>query len=114
MAASGTSMPDARAELVQCEYSPLNLAVSVWLVVLMRKSIMPERDGRTRLETEELVIGYAMSRLDEQYLRARQCTTWQQAYGEAATALSRLPTSFKNLRDELSLPCQAAVRKDVP
>ncbi len=36
---------------------------------------MPERDGRTRLETEELVIGYAMSRLDEQYLRARQYAT---------------------------------------
>ncbi|MGI8857089.1 MAG: DUF3883 domain-containing protein [Thermomicrobiales bacterium] len=62
---------------------------------------MPDGDeSRTRLETEELVIGYAMSRLDEEYLRARQYTTWQQAYKEAATALSRLPTSFKNLRDE--------------
>lgn len=61
---------------------------------------MPERDGRTRLETEELVIGYAMSRLDEQYLRARQYATWQQAYKEAANALSSPPTSFKNLRDE--------------
>jgi len=61
---------------------------------------MPERDGRTRIETEELVIGYAMSRLDERYLRARQCATWQHAYEEAAEALSRPPTSFKNLRDE--------------
>lgn len=57
-------------------------------------------ESRTRLETEELVIGYAMSRLDREYLRARQCATWQQAYKEAANALSRLPTSFKNLRDE--------------
>lgn len=61
---------------------------------------MSERDGRTRLETEELVIGYAMSRLDAQYLRARRCTTWQGAYREAANALSSPSTSFKNLRDE--------------
>lgn len=62
---------------------------------------MPHGDeSRTRLETEALVIGYAMSRLDDEYLRARQCATWQQAYREAANALSRLPMSFKNLRDE--------------
>jgi len=53
-----------------------------------------------RLETETLVIGYAMSRLDHGYLRARNLSTWQEAYDEAATKLSVPQLSLKNLRDE--------------
>jgi hypothetical protein len=45
---------------------------------------MPDTKNRTRLETEALVIGYAMSRLDQGYLSARRCSTWQQAFDEAA------------------------------
>jgi hypothetical protein len=55
---------------------------------------------RTRLETEAIVIGYAMSRLDQTYLAARHVSTWQQAYQEAASALAKPPQTFNNLRDE--------------
>lgn len=54
----------------------------------------------TRLDTQALVIGYAMSRLDRSYLAARRCSTWEQAYSQAAQALVRPPQTFKNLRDE--------------
>ncbi|MEX2169269.1 MAG: DUF3883 domain-containing protein [Pirellulales bacterium] len=53
-----------------------------------------------RLETEALVIGYAMSRLDEEYMRYRKLGSWQAAYEEAALALSVRSLSFRNLRDE--------------
>lgn len=59
-----------------------------------------DTSGSTRLETEALVVGYAMSRLDEAYLAARRCSTWHDAYREAATSLGEPPASFKNLRDE--------------
>ncbi len=55
---------------------------------------------RTRLETEALVLGYAMSRLDEAYLSERGLSGWQQAYREAAAALCEPAASFNNLRDE--------------
>ncbi len=62
---------------------------------------MTEELTRTRLETEALVIGYAMSRLDAAYLAARRYRTWQEAFRDAAQALSEPVASFKNLRDEL-------------
>jgi hypothetical protein len=55
---------------------------------------------RTRLETEALIIGYAMSRLDAKYVRLRGLGTWQEAFGEASAALGEPKASFKNLRDE--------------
>ncbi len=55
---------------------------------------------RTRLETSAVVVGYAMSRLDTEYLRQRGLGAWQEAFGEAAAALGEPPASFKNLRDE--------------
>ena len=61
---------------------------------------MQEERSRARLETEEIVIGYAMSRLDSVYYSARGFGTWERAYAEAGTALSRPPDTFKNLRDE--------------
>lgn len=61
---------------------------------------MSEELKRTRLETEALVLGYAMSRLDIDYLSGRRVKTWQQAYREAALALSKPPATFDNLRDE--------------
>jgi hypothetical protein len=66
--------------------------------------------GRTRLETEALVLGYAMSRLDESYLSGRGLQGWQQAFHEAAAALSEPPASFKNLRDEFD-PVHSNPRK---
>lgn len=59
----------------------------------------PEVEAR-RLETESLVVGYAMSRLDAAYLSDLRCATWKQAYQMAADALNEPPASFKNLRDE--------------
>lgn len=59
-----------------------------------------EEVTRTRLETEALVLGYAMSRLDAVYLSGRGLHGWQEAYREAAAALSEPPASFNNLRDE--------------
>lgn len=61
---------------------------------------MTEEPKRTRLETEALVIGYAMSRLDAKYLAARHYRSWQEAYKDAAQSLSEPVASFKNLRDE--------------
>ncbi len=61
---------------------------------------MPEDHKRLRIETEAIVIGYAMSRLDRQYFAARTFSSWEQAFTEAGLALSRPPTTFKNLRDE--------------
>ena len=61
---------------------------------------MSDSKKRTRLETESIVIGYAMSRLDRKYLIARNCSTWQDAYNEAAQTLAKPPDTFNNLRDE--------------
>ena len=47
-----------------------------------------------------MVIGYAMSRLDTDYLRGRRLASWQEAFGEAARVLNEPPASFKHLRDE--------------
>lgn len=61
---------------------------------------MSDDQKRTRLETEAIVIGYAMSRLDTRYLSAHGLVSWQDAYQEAAQALTEPVASFKNLRDE--------------
>lgn len=55
---------------------------------------------RSRLETEAIVLGYAMSRLDRRYLRDREVGTWKNAFEEAARALDIRSSSIKNLRDE--------------
>lgn len=64
---------------------------------------MPDTDlalKHTRLNTEALLLGYAMSRLDGGYLQTLGFTTWQAAFASAASALSIPPNSIKNLRDE--------------
>ncbi len=61
---------------------------------------MTDANKRTRLETKSLLIGYAMSRLDEEYLAQRKLDTWRQAFSEASQALSEPAANFKNLRDE--------------
>lgn len=54
----------------------------------------------TRLETEALVVGYAMSRLDTEYFRYREVRNWRAAYDEASRALDVRAISIRNLRDE--------------
>ena len=61
---------------------------------------MLEPSHRTRLETKCLVVGYAMSRLDKQYLAQQKATSWNKAFQQAAEALQVPPASIKNLRDE--------------
>lgn len=59
-----------------------------------------ENTVRTRLETKAIVLGYAMSRLDRQYLGKLGYDSWQRAFEAAAAALDLPPATFKNLRDE--------------
>lgn len=61
---------------------------------------MPDDRKRFRIETEAIVIGYAMSRLDRDYLSARKFGSWTAAFREAASALSMPEASLNNLRDE--------------
>ena len=61
---------------------------------------MIEDRNRGRIETKAIVISYAMSRLDRDYLKARKLASWNQAFAEAENALAAPGTSFKNLRDE--------------
>jgi len=63
----------------------------------------PDRKAPQRsslLETSALIVGYAMSRLDEAYLRARGLKSWRTAFADAGSHLSVAPASIKNLRDE--------------
>lgn len=55
---------------------------------------------KTRLETEALVVAYAMSRLGDVYLALRGVRTWKAAFEDAGNALEIKETSVKNLRQE--------------
>lgn len=61
---------------------------------------MKTNPNRQRIETESIVLGYAMSRLDRNYLKATGATSWRAAFQVASSALEVPATSFKNLRDE--------------
>ena len=62
--------------------------------------LMGDRSARQRIETEAIILGYAMSRLDARYLAETSAKSWRQAFEIAAAALSIPAGSFKNLRDE--------------
>jgi hypothetical protein len=55
---------------------------------------------KTLLETSALIVGYAMSRLDDAYLKSRGLSSWKAAFADAAASLDVRPASIKNLRDE--------------
>ena len=42
---------------------------------------------RKRIETEAIVVGYAMSRLDSRYLAALGVKSWRSAFDKAAASL---------------------------
>ena len=65
---------------------------------------------RKRLETKAIVVGYAMSRLDAQYLALRGGIKWETAYAEASNTLLIPANSVKQLRDEFD-PLHANSRK---
>lgn len=52
------------------------------------------------LEIEEIIVAYAMSRLDTEFLRRMSFPTWREAYARLGEQLEVRPTSLKNLRDE--------------
>jgi hypothetical protein len=61
---------------------------------------MIDKHIAVRLQTEALIVGYAMSRLDTGYFGYRNVRSWREAYDEAAQALAVRPSSIRNLRDE--------------
>lgn len=61
---------------------------------------MAKKTRKARLEVEAIIIGYAMSRLDREYLQTQKCKTWKQAFQRAGRSLQVTPASLKNLRDE--------------
>lgn len=61
---------------------------------------MSEKKARQRIETEAIILGYAMSRLDDRYLSATGMKSWRAAFDSAADVLTVPRASFKNLRDE--------------
>ena len=63
-------------------------------------SVADTKTTRKRLETKAIVLGYAMSRLDTDYLCRLGHGSWRQAFLEAASALDLPSSTFKNLRDE--------------
>ena len=60
---------------------------------------MHEDAGKQRLDTQALIIGYAMSRLTD-YASRRGLDSWESAYNEAAEILGVKARSLKLLRDE--------------
>lgn len=56
--------------------------------------------SRRRLDTVTIILGYAMSRLDDRYLQSQGVRTWKTAFARAAKSLQVKPASLKNLRDE--------------
>ena len=68
------------------------------------------KSSRQRLETEAIVLGYAMSRLDKKYLSLSGVETWKEAFAKAAQALHIRSANLKNLRDEFD-PIHGNARK---
>ncbi|MGD0382267.1 MAG: DUF3883 domain-containing protein [Thermoguttaceae bacterium] len=61
---------------------------------------MKDKSHHKRLETEAIVLGYIMSRLDKQYLEIQGLSSWKKAFERAGKMLCVQPASLKNLRDE--------------
>ncbi len=58
------------------------------------------KSSRDLLEVEAIIVAYAMSRLDEEFLHRFSCESWRTAFQLFGETLSVRPTSLKNLRDE--------------
>lgn len=60
----------------------------------------PVAKRRRPIGTSDIIVGYAMSRLDQQFLREFGFRSWHTAFKEVSQRLHILPASVKNLRDE--------------
>lgn len=58
-----------------------------------------KRDSRF-IETEAIIVAYAMSRLNERFLARFRFSSWRRAFAATGSALDVPATSMKNLRDE--------------
>jgi hypothetical protein len=56
--------------------------------------------ARSLIETEAIIVAYAMSRLDETFLHRFGFTSWKAAFTGIGLQLGVRPASMKNLRDE--------------
>jgi hypothetical protein len=61
---------------------------------------MASKRTSSKLQTEAIIVGYAMSRLDSQFLAAQRVTSWRIALERASRVLHVPASSLKNLRDE--------------
>lgn len=75
-----------------------------------RGRLAREKRARSLIETEAIIVAYAMSRLDERFLRKFGFNSWQRAFAVTATQLGVPAASMKNLRDEFD-PVHANTRK---
>lgn len=56
--------------------------------------------SRNLIEVGAIIVAYAMSRLDDQFLKSFSYKSWRDAFLDAGTRLGVRPASMKNLRDE--------------
>lgn len=75
-----------------------------------RLNLSKSATARSVLETEALVVAYAMSRLDTEFLRRFGFANWRAAFSSVADSLKVAPASIKNLRDEFD-PVHSNSRK---
>lgn len=61
---------------------------------------MNETPVRRLIETQAIIVAYAMSRLDRSLLRHFGFSSWRIAFNKAGKLLGVPPASMKNLRDE--------------
>lgn len=61
---------------------------------------MSAQHSRKRLEMEALIVGYAMSRLDQRFLECCNSRTWKDVFHVVGERIGVPPASLKNLRDE--------------
>jgi hypothetical protein len=61
---------------------------------------LTENSSRKQLEMKALIVGYAMSRLDQRFLELCGLTSWKRVFATVGEQLSIPPASLKNLRDE--------------
>jgi hypothetical protein len=59
-----------------------------------------EKSARNLIETEAIIVAYAMSRLDDAFLRRFGYSSWHKAFAGIGARLGVRPASMKNLRDE--------------
>ncbi len=55
---------------------------------------------RKLIEVEAIIVAYAMSRLDAQFLMRFSYESWREAFRATGSRLGVPPASMKNLRDE--------------